>query len=107
MYVPVFGEERYTIQEIKRARLGATTVDGMQPGREGGAGDRGRCDLRLYKRLLSIQKHVCGHKKIIKKKISVFFYSNVIFLSLMLRPLDIINTSSYDYVYSNLLLGYF
>ena len=36
MYVPVFGEERYAIQEIKRARLGATKVDGMQPG--GGRG---------------------------------------------------------------------
>ena len=53
--MPVFGEEeeRYTIQETKRPRLGATTVDGMQPGR-GGAGDRGRCDLRLYKRLVYV-----------------------------------------------------
>ena len=33
--MPVFGEEGYTIQEIKRTRLGATTVDGMQPGRGG------------------------------------------------------------------------
>ena len=38
MYVPVFGEERYTIQEIKRAWLGSTTVDGMQPGRGRGTG---------------------------------------------------------------------
>ena len=40
MYVPVFGEDgyMYTIQEIKvkRAWLGATTVDGMQPERGGG-----------------------------------------------------------------------
>ena len=30
--------KRYTIQELKRVRLGATTVDGMQPGRGGGQG---------------------------------------------------------------------
>ena len=77
MYVPVFRDERYTIQEIKRAQLGATTVDGVQQGR--GAGDRGRCDLRLlvYKRLVSTQKqHACCHNEIIKE--SVFFYSNLI-----------------------------
>ena len=44
MYVPVFGEDRYmyTIQEIKRAWLGATTVDGMQPGRGGGGAGKGQ-----------------------------------------------------------------
>ena len=39
MYVPVFGEDRYTINEIERAWLGATTVDGMQPGNRGGGGE--------------------------------------------------------------------
>ena len=34
-YMPVFGEKRYMIQEIKRAWLGEATVDGMQPGRGG------------------------------------------------------------------------
>ena len=53
----------YTIQEIKRAWLGA--LDGMQPGR--GEGGRGSCDFQLYKRLVSTQKqHVCGPKVIIK-----------------------------------------
>ena len=83
--------------------VGATTVDGMQPGREGGgSGDSGRCDLRLYKRLVSTQKqHVglCGPKEI-KKNISVFHLSNLIGLSFMFRPLDIIYTSCYDQVTS-------
>ena len=61
--MPVFGEEGYTIQEIKRAWLGATTVEVCN---RGGGRDRGRCDLRLYKHLVSTQKqHVCGHKEII------------------------------------------
>ena len=38
----------------------------------GGAGDRGRCDLRLYKRLVSTQQHVCGPKEIIKNNITIF-----------------------------------
>ena len=47
MHVPVFREERYRIQKIKRAWLVETRVDAKQP--EGGGGGRGRCDLRLYK----------------------------------------------------------
>ena len=66
MFVPVFGEDRYTIQDIKMPWMGAPTVHGMQPGK-GGARDRCRCDLRLYKRLVSTQKqNVCGPKVIIK-----------------------------------------
>ena len=36
--MPIFGVERYTIREIKRAWLGATTVEGMQLGRGRGQG---------------------------------------------------------------------
>ena len=50
-------------------------------------------------------KTKCGPKVIIK--ISLFFYSNLIILLFMFCPLDIINTSSYDLVNSNLPLGYF
>ena len=75
MYVPVLGEERYTINEIKRAYFSSTTLDGMQPGKGRGAGERGRCDLRLYKRLVWTQKqHVCDPKNNNNMSIPKSFY---------------------------------
>ena len=55
MHVPGFGEERYTIQKIKKAWLGATTVNGKQ---RGGGGVMGRCGLRLYKRCEATQNNI-------------------------------------------------
>ena len=68
MYVPVFGKERYTIQEIKRACLGATTVDDMQPGK----GGQGKGVGVIYGLVSTQKQHVCGLKEMIKE-ISVFF----------------------------------
>ena len=95
MYVPVFGEDRYTIQEIKRAWLGATTVRWKVSNREGAQGT-GVGVICRYTKCGINSKTIYMWPQSNNKKISVFFHSNLIILSFMFRPLDIINTSSYD-----------
>ena len=88
MHVPVFREEIYRSQKIKRAWLVETRVDGKQP--DGGWG-WGRCDLRLYKwwEATQINIDVAPNTNSFFKG---FFYSNLNILWFVFCPLHIINT---------------